>query len=237
MIGPVVSGAARGFNQLLSDGKLRAVLWKALGTSLLAVVLALVAAWFAVNYLLDFYLGWLPGFVLRALEGGALVTILGVAWILFPAIVTGCAGIFLDDAAEAVEQRYYPADPPGTPPPFWPGIWSSVKFAALVMVINLLLMPIYLLGLAFPPLLAVIFLVNALLLGREYFELVAFRHLSFGAAFQARRVNSTQVWLGGAALALGFTVPFLNLIVPVVGVAMMMHIFKHLSAQGRITAT
>jgi CysZ protein len=105
-----------------------------------------------------------------------------------------------------------------------------------VLSINILIMPFYLIGLLIPPILIVIFLVNGWLLGREYFELAAFHHLNDDEVVAVRRRNSTPVLLGGIAIAVGFTVPFLNLIVPVVGAAMMVHIFKDLGRRGRLRA-
>lgn len=236
MIGAVVNGAARGFQQLASDPKLRKVLWKALGLSLIAVAVTAAAAWFAIDYILVYYVGSISFWALNLIEGTAVLGLLAVMWILFPAIVTGICGVFLDDVVTAVEARHYPGDPPGQEPPLWPSIWRAVKFTVLVLSINILIMPFYLIGLLIPPILIVIFLVNGWLLGREYFELAAFHHLNDDEVVAVRRRNGTPVLLGGIAIAVGFTVPFLNLIVPVVGAAMMVHIFKDLGRRGRIRA-
>ncbi len=236
MIGAVVNGAARGFQQLAADPKLRKVLWKALGLSLIAVAVTAAAAWFAIDYILVYYVGSISSWALSLIEGTAVLGLLAVMWILFPAIVTGICGVFLDDVVTAVEARHYPGDPPGQEPPLWPSIWRAAKFTALVLSINILIMPFYLIGLLIPPILIVIFLVNGWLLGREYFELAAFHHLNDDEVVAVRRRNSTPVLLGGIAIAVGFTVPFLNLIVPVVGAAMMVHIFKDLGRRGRLRA-
>ncbi|PJK30564.1 EI24 domain-containing protein [Minwuia thermotolerans] len=236
MIGAVVNGAARGFQQLASDPKLRKVLWKALGLSLIAVAVTAAAAWFAIDYILVYYVGSISSWALNLIEGTAVLGLLAVMWILFPAIVTGICGVFLDDVVTAVEARHYPGDPPGQEPPLWPSIWRAVKFTVLVLSINILIMPFYLIGLLIPPILIVIFLVNGWLLGREYFELAAFHHLNDDEVVAVRRRNGTPVLLGGIAIAVGFTVPFLNLIVPVVGAAMMVHIFKDLGRRGRLRA-
>lgn len=235
-MGAIVSGALKGFEQLLADPKLRGILWQALGLSLIAVAVTAVAAWFALDYIIVYYVGAISDSLLGLIEGTAILAMLVVMWILFPAIVTGIAGIFLDRVVQLVEARHYPGDPPGREPPLWPSIWRAVKFTLLVLSINLLVLPLYLVGLVFPPILIVIFLVNGYLLGREYFELVAFHHLQEGDVFVARRRNTTTVLLGGIAIAFGFTVPFLNLIVPVVGAAMMVHIFKDLERRGKLRA-
>lgn len=237
MIGLVINGVLKGFGQLASDGKLRKILWLSLAMAVGAVVAALVAAWIIADWVLVYYLTWFPDWLVSAADIGATLGVFGLMWIMFPAIVTGFAGIFLDGAARLVELRNYPADPPGVEPPLGPSIWNSVKFTGMVMAVNVILVPLYLIGIFFPPLLLVIFLVNGWLLGREYFELVGYRHLPPGGVYDARRRNSATVLLGGIAIALGFTVPFLNLLVPVVGVAMMVHVFKGLQMRGRIAAS
>ncbi|WP_416899621.1 MAG: EI24 domain-containing protein [Minwuia sp.] len=234
MIGLVINGALKGFGQLAADGQLRSVMWRSLLFAMVAVVLALIAAYFITDYVLVTYLGWVEGWLINVADVGATIGVGGLMYILFPAIVTGIASLFLDRAAQVVELRHYPADLPGQEPPMGPAIWNAVQFTALVMVVNIVLVPLYLVGIFFPPILLLIFLVNGWLLGREYFELVAYRHLKPGEVYDARRRNSASVLLGGIAIALGFTIPFLNLLVPVVGVAMMVHIFKGLQRRGKL---
>lgn len=236
MIGLVINGALKGFGQLLSDAKLRKVLWMSLGLALAAVAVALVAAWFATDYLLVYYLSWFPDWLIGTADVVSALGVMGLMWIMFPAIVTGFAGMFLDGAAKLVEQRHYPNQAPGVEPPLWPSVANSLKFTAVVVAVNLALIPLYLIGFFFPPLLLLIFCINGWLMGREYFELVGYRHLPPGGVYDARRKNSTTVLLGGIAIAIGFTIPFVNLLVPVVGVAMMVHVFKGLQARGRLGA-
>jgi len=235
MIGLVLKGVTKGFGQILSDGKLQKVVLMSLGLAAAAVVVALVSAWVLADWILVSYLSWFPDWAISAGDIGATIGVLGLMWIMFPAIVTGFAGMFLDGAARQVELRHYPNEKPGVEPPLWPSIWSSLKFTGVVVVVNIILVPLYIIGIFFPPLLLVIFLVNGWLMGREYFELVGYRHLPPGGVYDARRKNSATVLLGGIAIAIGFTIPFLNLLVPVVGVAMMVHVFKGLQHQGRIT--
>jgi CysZ protein len=234
MIGLVINGALKGLGQLMSDPKLRKVLWLSLGLAAAAVAVALVSAWVIADWVIVSYLSWFPDWLVSAGDIGATIGVFGLMWIMFPAIVTGFAGMFLDGAAKQVELKNYPNDQPGVEPPLWPSVWSSLKFTGMVIVVNVILVPLYIIGIFFPPLLLVIFLVNGWLLGREYFELVGYRHLPPGGVYDARRRNSATVLLGGIAIALGFTIPFVNLLVPVVGVAMMVHVFKGLQSRGRL---
>ena len=58
-------------------------------------------------------------------------------------------------------------------------------------------------------------LVNGYLLGREYFDMVALRHMSREAARKLREANKGYVWRPGALVAFLFTLPFVNIVAPV----------------------
>ena len=212
------------------------------GTLLLALVaygIAFGLAWLVVDYFLNFDVSWLPDFALSWLRGfleaSVLLGVIGLMWAIFPAVFTGLSSIFLDEAALAVEKRHYPMDAPGKEPAFWPSIRRTLQFTLLVVFINILLMPLYLVGLFLPPLNLVLYYgVNGYFLGREYFELVGYRHLDEGAVFTTRRRNSAVCFLAGALIALALTIPLLNLLVPVAAAAMMVHVFKELGRRGRI---
>ncbi|MCB1374114.1 MAG: EI24 domain-containing protein, partial [Rhodobacteraceae bacterium] len=75
-----------------------------------------------------------------------------------------------------------------------------------------------------PPLAPFVFwLVNGFLLGREYFQLVAMRRLGPEGAARLRRANAGRIWLAGTAMAVPLSVPVLNLLVPILGVAVFTH--------------
>ena len=72
----------------------------------------------------------------------------------------------------------------------------------------------------------ILFLVlNSYLLGREYFELVAVRHFLTQDARKIRRAHRDSVFLAGGLITVMFMIPFLNLLAPIVGAAMMVHVF------------
>ncbi|MDF1722733.1 MAG: EI24 domain-containing protein [Minwuia sp.] len=239
MIGTIISGALKGFSQILSDPKLRRIFWRTLALAAVAYLIAGGVAWFVIDYFLTFDVSWLPdsivGWVRGLLEASVLLGVIGLMWAIFPAVFTGLSSIFLDEAAAAVEVRHYPQHKPGVEPAFWPSMRRTLQFTLLVVIINILLLPLYLLGLFIPPLnLLLYYGVNGYFLGREYFELVGYRHLDEGTVFTARRRNSTVAHLAGAAIALALTIPILNLFVPVAAAAMMVHVYKELDRRGRI---
>ena len=69
---------------------------------------------------------------------------------------------------------------------------------------------------------------NAYLLGRQYFEFIALRHLSPAEAATLRRRHAGQIFLAGLVMALMVSVPVLNLITPLFGAAFMVRVFKRL---------
>jgi CysZ protein len=73
------------------------------------------------------------------------------------------------------------------------------------------------------------YLGNGYLLGREYFELAAMRHMPPDKAKQLRRANRVTVLLCGLIIAAIASVPILNLITPLFATAFMVRIFKGLS--------
>lgn len=135
-------------------------------------------------------------------------------------------GVFLEEIAASVENKHYPALPKVGGTPLLTGLAEAIRFFGLLVVVNLLALIVYL---VFAPLAPVIFwLVNGLLLGREYFQLVALRRLPAEKAKSLRRRNFLQIWLAGTLMAVPLTVPVLNLIVPILGVATFTHLFHRL---------
>src|SRR5262249_39648939 len=70
---------------------------------------------------------------------------------------------------------------------------------------------------------------NGYLLGREYFEMVAMRHLSPEEARRLRKSNLATVFLGGLIIAGLASVPIANLLTPLFATAFMVHVYKSLS--------
>jgi len=210
----------------LSDPRVRGVLWKSLGLTLLVLVLLGVGLWFLTAWLAHFDIGWLD----KVIEFAAGFGVVILAWFLFPAAVTSTLGVFLDEVSDAVEQRHYPHLPPARPQSWGEIIRQTLAFTAVAVGLNLLLLPFYLLLLWFPPAYAALFYgVNGYLLGREYFEQVAMRRLDPEAARHLRRTHQGRIMLAGIAIAFLLTVPILNLIAPVLATAFMLHLSMSLT--------
>ena len=97
---------------------------------------------------------------------------------------------------------------------------------------NLLILP-----LSFVPFAQVIypvlyFIINGVLLGREFFEIVALRRMNFAAVRKLRRKHRIKIFVSGVVIALLFSIPLINLIAPIVATAFMVHIFHGLRESG-----
>jgi uncharacterized protein involved in cysteine biosynthesis len=131
--------------------------------------------------------------------------------------------LFLDRVARIVEARSYRDLPPAPGLPMMQAIGSSLAFLFVVVLANVGLLVLWFFPLAYP---IAYFVVNGMLLGREYFELVALRRLDTRAAKAMRRRNTAELWLSGAGFAFLSTLPVVNLLLPVLATASMVHRFE-----------
>ena len=194
---------------------------------LIGLSIALTIAVFAVAAALAWWLiGWLGGLSGWwgdiAQTAGVLGTLV-LAWFTFPALAAAISAVFADRVIDAVEARYYP----GRSAPYEVSIWSSVldglKLALLSLIANILALPF----LIFPPLyFLIVYGVNGYLLGREYYEMPAFRRLQRPAAKDLYRAHRGQFTLGGVLIEILSTIPFVNLIAPILATAFMVHLFE-----------
>lgn len=205
----------------LGDPAIRRVLWIAIGLSLLVFVLLWVAVGWLLTHVTLFQTGWLET-ALDVLGGFATLV---VSWLLFPAVVSTTAGFFLDDVTAAVERRHYPQSPPARTQPLAEMLGMSLKLLVAMLVLNL----VALLFLLVPPVFPFVFYgTNGYLLGREYFEVVAARRLAPAQAKAMRRRHAGRLFVAGVLIALLLTIPLVNLLAPLLGTAVMVHMFESL---------
>ena len=209
----------------LGDPRLRVIIWQSLLLSLVLQIAIGVLAWWLLQSFATFQWGWLNE-TIRWLGGGA-VTVL--ALMLFPASFGIVISIFLEKIADIVESEHYPQLGKARGIPVWTGIQSGIVFLLTLVALNLVLLPFYLVALFIAGLGAVLFYgANGWLTGREYYEQVALRRLDPAEVKARRKANIGVLWLTGIVLVFLGTVPILNLIVPVLGVAAMVHIAQSL---------
>jgi len=212
----------------LNDPPIRAVIGKTLGLAILAYIVFVVLVYLLVGWLSGLS-GWLEGL---AQFGGVLFAMI-IAWFIFPSGAAAIAGIFADDVIDAVEAKHYPGLPPAHPVPILTAVLDGLKLAAIALVVNVLALPL----LVVPPAYIVFtWGVNGYLLGREYFEMVAFRRMDHAAAHELRRRHNRTFTIAGVMIAVCLTIPFVNLLAPVLGAAFMVHLAQNVLNHSR-TAT
>ncbi|HEV2558377.1 MAG TPA: sulfate transporter family protein [Microvirga sp.] len=224
----LIQAAFKAWGQVFSPA-LRKVLWK----SLALTIGLLVLVWFGLTRLLG---SWFETHDLSAsypvldsfayfLAGAGLFVVLAY---LLPAVSALVAGYFLDDVAEVVERTDFSGEPPGQALPVGRALLYGLRFAGLSLVVNLAA-----LVLVFVPVVnvAAFFIANAYLLGREYFELAAGRFRPLEEASRMRVEHRGTVMLAGAMLAGLVLIPVVNLLTPLFGVALMVHVHKRLAGR------
>ena len=163
----------------------------------------------------------------RGLALGAMVLL--SAFLMFP-VAAMFVNLNLDRIVDAVEARHYPELAAVRPMGLLEALKGAVVFTLVVLGVNLVAMIFYLLSGPFAPL--VFWAVNGFLFGREYFELVALRRLEPAAMRHLRGRHGLRIWLAGTLMAVPLSIPVLNLLVPVVGVAAMTHMFHRMWRRG-----
>ncbi len=182
-------------------------------------------AWWALQRYAHVDSGWLNGLIHWL--GGAAVTVL--ALILYPASFGIVISIFIERIADIVEARHYPQLGPARGISVWTSLWTGLVFLVAVIVLNLVMLPFYIVAIFVAGLGAVLFYaINGLLTGRMYYELVALRRRSPAEVKAWRRANGWVLWFTGVVIVFLGTIPILNLIVPVLGTAAMVHVAQTL---------
>ena len=216
----------KAFGQI-DDRAFRGVLLRALGLTVLLLAGFVYMASALMGWILpdQITLWWIGTVHVPGALGSGLGLTAGLILSVFLMIPVASVfvGAFLDQIAGAVEAKHYADLPPVKGGSLWDMILDSLRFLGFLVVVNLLALILYL---VFAPVAPLIFWgVNGLLLGREYFQLVALRRLDLKQANALRRKNFLPIWLAGTLMAIPLTIPVVSLIVPILGVATFTHQF------------
>ncbi|MGB0661116.1 MAG: EI24 domain-containing protein [Mangrovicoccus sp.] len=168
-------------------------------------------------------LTWLDGVA----SGLSVAAAMGASVFLMVPVASAFTGIFLDQVADAVEDVHYPHLPDVEPVPILTTIGDSLSFLGVLLAANLAALILYLFFIPFAPF--IFWALNGFLLGREYFQLVAIRRLGMAGAKKMRRKHAAQIWLTGGIMAIPLTIPLVNLVVPIIGVAVFTHLYHRLA--------
>ena len=234
----MIEAAAKSLSQMFSP-PFRRVLLKSIGLALILIVLIGIGlqrlfAWMAASGTAwaESNVGAVPhtawDILVWVLSIMASLGIITGAVFLMPAVTAFVGSFFVDEIAEQVERVHYPAEPLGRPLPFLRAILEGLKTALLSLAVYLFALPFVLFaGLG----LFILFLANAYLLGREYFELAAMRFPPPAEAKALRHMHRGTVFVSGMFIALFVSIPILNFATPLFAMAFMVHMHKRLSGR------
>ena len=213
---------------------LRAVLLKSIGLALALIVVIGIALQRVLASLAESGATWAEqtsgmaphaawstlAWILSFMAGLGIIT---GALFLMPAVTALIGSFFVDEVADVVEREHYPAEPPGRALPLFRAMFEGIKIALLALLVYFCALPfVFFAGLG----VAILFLANAYLLGREYFELAAMRFHPPQDAKALRKTNAAYVFVAGMVIALFVSIPILNLATPIFAMAFMVHIHK-----------
>ncbi|PIE08422.1 MAG: hypothetical protein CSA74_02975 [Rhodobacterales bacterium] len=227
MIGDFLKALAQ-----LPDRRFRGVLLKGLGlTVALLAGLTWVLGWVAGLFvpetitLFGFDITWLDSLASWA----TVLLMLLLSVVLMVPVAAAFTGIFLDDVAEAVEDKHYPGLPPVGHIPVSDTLKDSISLIFVTIGVNLVaLILMFWVG----PLAPMLFwAVNGYLLGREFFQMAAIRREGRDAAIRLRKRHAGQIWAAGTLMAIPLSVPLLNLLMPVIGAASFTHMYHRLATR------
>ena len=160
--------------------------------------------------------------------GGVLVMMLLSVFLMVP-VASAITSLFLDEVAQAVEDRHYPHLPPAQTVPFGDALRDTINFLGVIIAANILALIVYVIvpfGSVF-----IFWALNGFLLGREYFTLAAMRRLGRQGAKELRSRHSSTIWMAGILMAIPLSFPVINLLIPILGAATFTHLFHKITQQ------
>ncbi len=227
----IFSAFAAALSQM-TDPRFRWVLLQGVGLTLLLLFGLYAFAFWGIAWLVPdaINLPWIGeiGVSDTLLSWGSLLLMLVLSVFLMVPVASAFTGIFLDEVADAVEARHYPALGPAPNVSFVDNMRESLTFLVIILLANLAALVLYLTPLA--PF--VFYGLNGYLLGREYYRMIAVRRMGRREASQSFRSNLLTIWAAGALMAVPLSIPLLNLLIPILGAATFTHIYHGLQGRG-----
>ena len=194
-------------------------------SALCFIGLAATAGW-GLHHVLA-HQGWLAD---AAAALGSVGSLLLALWLFLP-VAAAIATLFLEPVCRAVERRWYPGLPPARGASLLVQAADGLALAARLVVLSLIGLVVTLLvpGVG----LLIGWAINGWATGRGLFAAVAMRRMTRGAALSLYRGERGAVLAGGVVLAVASSVPLLNLLVPVIGTATMLHLVERARSPSR----
>ena len=215
----------------LLDPNMRIVFLKTVSISIIAVLSVAMIIWGLFNSVQIFELNFLNKLISWAV---GIILFITASAILGPLIAV-LGSIYSEEIAHHVEKKHYPNRMGHR----LVGVAESIKASGHLLLksltVNILLTPIYIVG-GFVPIISVLifFGVNGYLLGREFFEIVASRHIGRGDRVLFWKANrGGSIFIGVIIVCLS-TVPLLNLVSAMLGVIISTHFFQYRATAGKV---
>ncbi|NDW47956.1 hypothetical protein G0P99_23670 [Ruegeria sp. PrR005] len=163
------------------------------------------------------------------LSVSSLIFMMVLSVFLMVPVASAITSMFLDEVAQAVEDKHYPGLPPVAKVPFGDALKDTVNFLGVLITANLLAFILY--AFLAPFALFIFWGLNGFLLGREYFTLAAMRRVGREGARKLRSQHMVTIWAAGILMAVPLSVPLVNLLIPILGAATFTHIFHAVTAE------
>ncbi len=215
----------------LPDPRFRSVLWRGIGLTI-ALLIGLYAGLLWVIEWLTSEPVTLPGvgevtWLGDLLGWGSLGLILVLSIFLMVPVASAITSLFLDEVAQAVEDKHFPALAPVPSVSFADGLRDTVNFLGVLIGANLFAFILY----AIFPFAAffIFYALNGFLLGREYFQLAAMRRIGRDSAKALRKRHQGTIWVAGCLMAIPLSFPVINLVIPILGAATFTHLYHALN--------
>ena len=159
----------------------------------------------------------------------ALFSMIVLSVFLMIPVASAITSLFLDDVADAVEDRHYSNLPRADRVPWGDALIDTLSFLGVLIVANLFALILYVM---FPPFALFIFWgLNGFLLGREYFTLAAMRREGRAGAKLLRKRHAGKIWFAGTLMAMPLSLPLVNLVIPILGAATFTHLYHQIQAR------
>jgi uncharacterized protein involved in cysteine biosynthesis len=143
-------------------------------------------------------------------------------------VASAITSMFLDEVAQAVEDKHYPQLPKVPPVPFGDALRDTINFLGVLIGANILALFLYAIFSFAAPF--IFWALNGFLLGREYFMLAAMRRVGRDQAKILRKQHVGVIWVAGILMAMPLSIPLLNLFIPILGAATFTHLYHRISA-------
>lgn len=157
------------------------------------------------------------------LSGASFLLMIVLSVFLMVPVASAITSMFLDEVAQAVEDRHYPHLPPASIVPIGEALRDTINFLGVIIGANIVALILY--AIFTPFALFIFWALNGYLLGMEYFQLVAMRRVGREGAKTLRRKHRMTIWAAGVLMAMPLSVPLVNLLIPILGAATFTHIF------------